>query len=283
MRSKTVVITGATSGIGEVAAIRLAEQGATIIAVARDAARAEATLEKLRRANPSADHTAHLGDLSRLSEVRRVAREILSMSPAIHVLMNNAGAIFRRREVTTDGLEMTFALNHMAYFVMTAELLPFLMPGARIINTSSEAHRRADPDLNDLQSEKHYTAWSAYCRSKLNNIHFTRALARRLHGTGITANCLHPGFVATRFGGNMGGVHTLGVNVAMQFAAIPVEEGARTMIYLASSPEVAEISGQYFNKCKVDEPTAAARDDAYGERLWSQSLELAGSDHPAVA
>ena len=200
MTGKTVVITGATSGIGEVAAIRLAEQGARIVAVARDRDRAEATLVQLRQANPAADHLAHIADLSRLSEMKRAAREIAETEPNIDVLIDNAGAIFDKRQVTEDGLEMTFALNHMAYFVLTNMLLGHLKAGARMVVTASGAHRGAVLAFDDLQSGKHYSGFAVYSKSKLCNILFTRELARRLKGTGVTANALHPGFVATRFG-----------------------------------------------------------------------------------
>lgn len=275
MRGKTVIITGATSGIGEVAAIRLAEQGARIVFTARDRARADATMAKLRKAGPGADHAVHMGDLSLLAEMKRVGAE-LAREPQIDVLVNNAGAMFNKRRETADGLEMTFALNHMAYFVITNLVLPRLKPGARIVTTASNAHRGARLDFDDLQSRKSYAGFAVYSKSKLCNILFNRELARRIAGTGVTANALHPGFVATRFGDNSGGLVPAFLKVAKPFGAISPEEGAKTIIYLAASPEVANVSGEYFYECKIATPTAEARNDEDAKRLWEISEKIAG-------
>jgi len=276
MRGKTVVITGATSGIGEVAAIRLAEQGARIVFVARDGKRADATLAKLRKANSAADHVVHLADLSLLAEQKRVAGAIATES-RIDVLINNAGALFNRRIETADGLEMTFALNHMSYFTITSLLLGKLKatPGARIVSTSSRAHRRAKLNFDDLQARRNFSGFQVYGRSKLCNILFTRALAKRLAGSGVTANCLHPGFVATRFGDQSGGFLQRAVAVGKSLFAISEEDGAKTIIHLASSPDVASVSGEYFNECKVETPSAHARNDADAEKLWQASEKIA--------
>lgn len=276
MRGKTVVITGATSGIGEVTAIRLAELGARIVFTARDKARAQATLEKLRRVNPASGHVVHLTDLSLLSEMRRTAEEIRE-EPVIDILINNAGALFNNRIETKDGLEKTFALNHMSYFVLTSLLLSRLRAGARVINTASDAHHRAKLDFDDLQSKKSYSGFAVYSKSKLCNILFTRELARRIAGTGVTANSLHPGFVATRFGDQSGGMLSALVRVAKPIGAISPEDGAKTIIYLASSPDVARISGEYFTKCAPATPSAEARDDRGAKRLWDISAEIAES------
>ena len=275
MHGKTVVITGATSGIGEVAAIRLAEQGARIVFTARDRNRADATLAKLRQANGAAGHAVHLGDLSLLSDMKRVSGEI-EREPVIDVLINNAGALFNSRRETADGLERTFALNHMSYFVITNLLLPKLKPGARIVSTSSGAHRRAQLDFTDLQSRAGYHGFPVYAKSKLCNILFTRELAKRLEGSGVTANCLHPGFVATRFGDESGGIVSWGVRLAKPFMGLSQEEGAKTIVHLASSPDVAGVSGEYFYECKVDTPSEAARNDGDAKRLWDVSAEIAG-------
>ena len=277
MRGKTVVITGATSGIGEVAAIRLAGQGARIVFVARDTKRADATLNKLRSANSAADHVVHLADLSLLAEQKRVAGEIAA-EPRIDVLINNAGALFNRRIETADGLETTFALNHMSYFTITHLLLDRLKatPGARIVSTSSRAHRGAKLNFDDLQARRNFRGFQVYGRSKLCNIFFTRALAKRLAGSGVTANCLHPGFVATRFGDQSGGFLQRAVAVGKSLFAISEEDGAKTIIYLASSPDVATVSGEYFNECKVETPSAQARSDADAQRLWNISDQIMG-------
>lgn len=274
MAGKTVVITGATSGIGEVAADRLAGKGERIVFIARDRARGEETLKHLR-AISDGDHQVHYADLSRLPEMKRIAGEIATAEPRIDVLVNNAGAMFNARRVTEDGFEMTFALNHMAYFVLTNLLLPKMGAGARVVSTASDAHKGAKLDFSDLQSARHYSGFGVYGRSKLCNILFTRELARRLHGTGVTANCLHPGFVATRFGDQSGGVLSLGIRAAKTFALTP-EQGAQTMVYLAGSPDVADVSGGYFVKCKRAAPTREAQSDADAKRLWEISAELSG-------
>ena len=275
MRGKTVVITGATSGIGEVAAMRLAEQGARIVFTARDQKRAGETMAKLRKANGGVEHAMHLADLSLLAEQKRLAGA-LAAEPRIDVLVNNAGALFNKRIETADGLEKTFALNHMAYFTLTNLLLDRIKgtAGARIVVVASNAHRGATLDFADLQSRHGYSGFKVYSRSKLCNILFTRALAKKLEGSGVTANSLHPGFVATRFGDQSGGVLQRLVSIAKPVGAISPEEGARTIIYLASSPEVAMVSGEYFYECKVVTPTQEARNDVDAERLWEISAQI---------
>ena len=276
MALPTVIITGATSGIGEVAARELARQGARIVFVARDQSRAERTLAELRAAGP-ADHGYHLADLSRIAEMKRIGALIAARESRIDVLVNNAGAFFSTRQVTGDGLERTFAINHLAYFVVTNLLLGRLRetPGARIVCTASGAHQRATIDFDDLQSAKGYRGFRVYSRSKLMNILFTRELAQRLSGTGVTANCLHPGFVATRFGDQGGGLMSLVLRGAKKFALTP-EEGAKTIVYLASSPEPKSLSGLYFYKCRPVTPSAAAQNDADARRLWAVSAALSG-------
>jgi NAD(P)-dependent dehydrogenase (short-subunit alcohol dehydrogenase family) len=278
MQGKTVVVTGGTSGIGEVAAVTLAGQGARIVLIARDAARADATLARLRAANAAALHTVHLADLSVIAEMRRVAGEIAAAEPRIDVLINNAGAAFTSRQESIDGLEMTFAVNHMAYFVVTNGLLPTLKatPGARVVSTASTAHTSGRIDFDDLQLRKSYSTFRAYGTSKLMNILFTRELARRLEGSGVTANCLHPGGVATRFGSNNSGMMAVIFKVAISVFGISPEKGAQTIIHLASSPDVATISGEYFYQCKIIEPSLAAQNDADAKRLWDVSATLSG-------
>jgi len=278
MHGKVVVMTGGTSGIGEVAAERLAGLGARLVLVARDRARGEATLARLRARGPGVAHVAHYADLSLIADTKRVAAEIAAAEPRIDVLINNAGAMFGRRQVTADGLELTFATNHMSYFLLTHGLRERLLasPPARVVNTSSAAHRRADLDFDDLQSARGYRGFMAYSRSKLCNILYTRELARRSAATGVTANCLHPGFVATRFGDASGGLFSYVVRASKQVFAISSEKGAETLVYLASSPEVATISGGYFYQCQLATPTRAAQDDAAARRLWAETARLAG-------
>ena len=274
MDGQTVIITGATSGIGEVAAIRLAEKGARIVFTARDKKRTDDTMAKLRRANPRADHTVHMADLSTLAEMKRIGAE-LARERQIDVLINNAGALFNRRQETADGLEMTFALNHMAYFVITNLVLPHLKPGARIVTVASNAHRGAKLDFDDLQSRRGYAGFAVYSRSKLANILFNRELARRTP-PGVTANALHPGFVATRFGDQSGGLMRTVFRVAKPIGAISPEEGARTIIHLAASPAVDSVTGEYFYKSAITTPTAEARNDADARRLWDMSASISG-------
>lgn len=277
MQGKVVVITGASSGIGQVAAERLAGMGARIVLVARDKGRGEAALARLRGIAPGASHTIHYADLSLMAETKRVAAAIAAAEPRIDVLINNAGALFGTRRETSEGLEMTFATNHMAYWVMTHGLRERLVASApaRVVSTSSGAHRGQVLDLDDLQSTKGYSAFKVYGRSKLCNILFTRALARRTEKVGVTANCLHPGFVATRFGDRSGGTMSIAIRVAKLFAISP-ERGAETIVYLASSPAVASVSGGYFYQSRPDTPTKAALDDAAGEKLWEATKKLAG-------
>ncbi len=289
MKGKVVVITGATSGIGQVAAEDLAGMGARIVQVARDRGRGEAAMKRLSERAPGISHTIYYADLSRLSEMKRVASEIAGAEPRIDVLINNAGAMFGSRQVTEDGLELTFALNHVAYFVLTLGLWERLVAAApaRVVNTASDAHEAVVLDFDDLQSAQAYRpnvlewlryggpGFKVYGRSKLCNILFTRELARRLAGTGVTANCLHPGFVATRFGDKSGGLISFGIRVGKRFALSP-QQGAETIVYLASSPEVIGVTGEYFHKCNRVTPSQEARDDAKAERLWLETARLAG-------
>jgi retinol dehydrogenase 12 len=277
MHGKVVVITGATSGIGQIAAERLAALGARIVLVARDQGRAERTLGRLRAAGPNVAHRAEFADLSLLAEVKRVGHDIAAAEPHIDVLVNNAGNVFPVREVTADGLERTFATNHMAYFVLTHGLRDRLVAAtpARIVNTASAAHMGRALDFDDLQLARQYAIMTAYGRSKLANILFTRELVRRLAGTGVTANCLHPGFVATGLGQRGAGIFALTVRFAMLFGG-RAENGAKTIVHLASSPDVASVTGKYFIDSRPAEPSAAAQDDAAAKRLWEESERIAG-------
>jgi NAD(P)-dependent dehydrogenase (short-subunit alcohol dehydrogenase family) len=276
MKGKVVVITGATSGIGEVAALRLAAMGARIVLVARDSARGQKTLGRLANTGSGVTHSIHYADLSRIAEMKRVAAEIAAAEPRIDVLINNAGALFGARTLTADNLEETFATNHIAYFVLTLGLQGSLSAAApsRVVSTASDAHKGYSLDFDDLQASKSYSAIGAYGRSKLCNILFTRELARRWSDKDITAYCLHPGFVATRFGDGSGGFLSRVVRIAKTFAISP-EKGAETIVYLASSPDVNQ-NGGYFYKCKPATPTAAARDDEAAKRLWAESVRITG-------
>ena len=276
IEGKLCVITGATSGIGLITAERLAAKGARLVLVGRDPARGEAALARIKARAPRAEVSIHYADLSRLDALRTLAASLNALS-RIDVLINNAGAMFWRRQVTADGLERTFALNHMAYFVLTALLRDKLASSpARIVNVASDAHRGARLDFGDLQSAHSYSGMRAYARSKLCNILFTRELARRLSGTGVTANCLHPGFVNSRFGDNNPGLVGIGTRIAKQIFAIPPERGAETSVYLASSPDLEGKSGGYYDQCAPKTPSPEAQDDAAARRLWEESARIAG-------
>jgi NAD(P)-dependent dehydrogenase (short-subunit alcohol dehydrogenase family) len=288
MKGKVVVITGATSGIGQVAAESLASMGARIVQVARDHGRGQEAIKRLRECAPDVAHSIYYADLSRLSEMKRAASEIAKAETSIDVLINNAGAMFGSHQLTEDGLERTFALNHMAYFILTHGLRERLVASApaRVLNTASDAHQAATLDFNDLESTEAYRGsflewlryggpgFKVYGRSKLCNIFFTRELARRLAGTGVTANCLHPGFVATRFGDQTGGLISFGIRIGKRFALSP-QLGAETLVYLASSPDVNRVTGEYFYKCHPITPSREALDDAVAQRLWAETARLA--------
>jgi NAD(P)-dependent dehydrogenase (short-subunit alcohol dehydrogenase family) len=277
MHGKTCVITGATSGIGLAAAEALAAKGASLALVGRDRARGEAALARVRAAAPGVRAPMHYADLLSMAEVRRLGAELQAACPRIDVLVNNAGALFQEREVTGDGLERTFALNHVTYFLLTRLLRDRLAASApaRVVSVASRAHERAAGlDFDDLNLERGYTGWKAYARSKLANILFTRELVRRLAGTGVTANCLHPGFVASRFGDNNRGLFRWGIALAKRLTAISEERGAETVVYLASDPAVGQATGGYFVQSGPATPSAAAQDDEAARRLWEISAKL---------
>jgi len=275
MNGKVVVLTGGTSGIGRVAAVALARRGAKIVLIARDRSRTAETLAELKAIGAGVEHRAFFCNLACIGETQRLATELAAAEPRIDVLVNNAGALFSRRELSPDGLEMTFAVNHMAYFVLTGALRETLVRSApaRIVSTASGAHRGATLNFDDLQSARAYSGFEAYSRSKLCNILFTRELARRLTGTGVTANCLHPGFVATRFGDHSGGLVQALMPIA-KLGAISPAKGAETIVYLASSPDVEAVTGEYFYKSAPDTPSPQARDDAAATKLWAESQRL---------
>lgn len=277
MRGRTCVVTGATSGIGYVTARELARRGATVTLVGRDPDRTALYVGRIRRETGSDTVDSLLADLSSMAQVRKLAEAVRERHEKLDVLVNNAGAVFVSRHTTVDSYEMTFALNHLAPFLLTNLLLDRLKASApaRIITTASMAHLGAKIPFDDPNYQHHrYRGWATYGQSKLANIMFTYELARRLEGTGVTANCFHPGFVATRFG--HGGPL---MNVAMTLArpmTISADEGAKTAIYLASSPGVEGVSGQYFIK---ERPARSSKEsyDAEGQRrLWEISEELTG-------
>jgi NAD(P)-dependent dehydrogenase (short-subunit alcohol dehydrogenase family) len=275
---KTVLITGATAGIGRITARELAAAGARILLVARAREKAEATREWIRAQTGNALVEPIIADLSSLEGVRSVARTINSSAAGVDVLVNNVGAVFTRRVESVDGIEMTFALNHLAPFLLTNLLLDALKRRApsRVVTVSSDAHRGATMDFDDLEGRRRYRGWTAYGRSKLANLLFTYELARRLDGSGITANALHPGFVASEFGKNNGGFMRAAMSIAQRLGGITVEEGARTSVYLAASGEVQGVTGKYFEKCRQQESSAASHDRDSMSRLWEISEKMTG-------
>ena len=277
LAGKTVVVTGATNGIGRASARALARMGAKLILVARDPGRAEETRAEIVRAAPGSEVRVVLADLSAQAEVRRAAAEILATGTPIHVLLNNAGVTQLARSETVDGIETTFAVNHLAYYLLTLLLLERIRASApaRIVNVASDAHRFGGPlDFDDLGAQKSFSWMGVYGRSKLANILFTRELARRLEGTGVTVNCLHPGAVRTGLGQNNDApVLKLLVKVAQLFMRAP-EKGAETSIWACSAPELAKVSGRYFADCRERKPHAIALDDAAARRLWDVSARL---------
>jgi retinol dehydrogenase-12 len=275
MKGKVCVVTGATSGIGKATAAALARLGATVVLVGRDRARTEAAAAEVGSAGGPPPR-AEVADLSSLEQVRGLAERLAGLE-RIDVLVNNAGLVLGERRVTTDGLEHVLALNHLAPFLLTSLLLPKLAESApaRVVTVTSDAHSAARLDLSDLNLERGWDSWRSYANSKLANILFTRELARRLDGTGVTANCAHPGVVRTGFGRQARPVLKLGITIARPFLLSP-ERGADTIVYLASSPDVAGQSGGYYVKRQRREPSAAARDEATARKLWEISQEMTG-------
>jgi retinol dehydrogenase 12 len=272
MQQRVIVVTGASSGIGAAAAIELASRGALVVPVGRDRRRLEAIARRVG-SEPLAC------DFASLAAVRRLAAQLLERYPRIDVLANNAGLVAGKRTTTEDGFELTFAVNHLAPFLLTNLLRERLQTSspARVVNTSSDAHRSGLLDLEDLDGERRWSTWSAYSRSKLANILFTRSLAQRLESTGVTANCLHPGVIRTRLGRGAQLPIRAGWRLASAFFGSPAK-GAATIVYLAGAPEVATITGAYFVDCRQATPSAQAQDDELAERLWQKSAQLVGLD-----
>jgi NAD(P)-dependent dehydrogenase (short-subunit alcohol dehydrogenase family) len=262
LKGKTILVTGATSGIGLVAARELVRMGGQVTIVSRNADKCAAVAETIRSetGNPVEFIAA---DLSSLAGIMQAAASFKQRHTHLHVLLNNAGAMFTRRQLTADGYEMTFALNHLNYFLLTNLLLDVLKASApaRIVNVSSHAHEGASLEFNNLQGEKHFSGFEAYGQSKLANVLFTYELARRLEGTGVTANALHPGFIATGFARNNGLFYNLGMKLIGLFIRQP-KQGAQTSIYLASSPEVEGVSGKYFVDSKAVDSSPLSHDQA---------------------
>jgi len=280
MNGKTCLVTGANSGIGKVTALELARRGAHVVMVCRDRARGEAALAEIKRSSGNERVELMLCDLSSQADIRRFADEFKATHNRLDVLINNAGLYLRKRETTVAGIEMTFAVNHLAYFLLTNLLLDRLKRSApaRIVNVSSDAHKHGHINFDDLQGEKSYSGVKAYCHSKLANVLFTRELARRLAGTRVTVNCLHPGAVATSIFRAL----PKPIEGIIKLLTISPEKGAQTSVYLASSPDVEGVSGKYFVRSAEARASAEAQDDEVAARLWAESARLTGLEADAA-
>jgi NAD(P)-dependent dehydrogenase (short-subunit alcohol dehydrogenase family) len=265
-----VVLTGATRGIGRAAAIELARRGAELALVGRDPARVQEVAEQAAASGTGAPVHEHVADLTMMADVRTLAEEIRRHHERIDVLANNAGALFASRKVTQEGFERTFALNHLAPFLLT-NLLRDRLNGARVVTTASDAHEQGQLDLDDLESEKSYSAMRVYGTTKLCNILFTRELARR--APELHANCFHPGVVRTGFGKNENGIWKVLTMLGAPFFRSP-DRGARSLVWLALDDDAASLNGEYVEDEKVSTPSAQAQDDALARELWDRSAEL---------
>ncbi|MBX3015158.1 MAG: SDR family oxidoreductase [Caldilineaceae bacterium] len=278
LSEKICLITGATSGIGREAAQVLAQQGMKVVIVGRNEQKTAATVKAIQEQSGNANVTYLLADFADQSSTRKLAAEFLVRYDRLDVLINNAGAFYATRQADAAGNELTLAVNHLGYFLLTNLLLERLRAStpARIVNVASDAHQWGKLDFTDIPMERGYGGMKAYARSKLANILFTFELARRLEGTGVTVNTLHPGFVATNFGANNLGVAGPLLKWLINRFAISAAEGAKTMIYLATDPTVATETGKYFVKSKAIQAAPAAYDQAVAQRLWAVSNALTG-------
>ena len=282
MNSKRVLITGATNGIGKQAALELAQMGADLVIVGRNEAKTRRVQNELRALNGGGEIDHLIADLSSMDEVRRIADEFRAKYDRLDVLLNNAGAVFSEFQRSADGYEMTFALNHLSYYLMTNLLLDMLEDTAqesgeaRIINVSSSAHRNATLRLDTLREERGYSFMNSYGASKLMNVQFTYELARRLEDTAVMVNAVHPGLVNTGFGHNTGRVWAALIKVAQKLFAISPQRGAETLVYLAASPKVAGISGKYWNEKQQKRSSDNSYDREQQKRLWEFSAEATG-------
>ena len=274
VRGKVVLVTGASSGIGRATAMGLARRGSPLLLTGRDPARCDEALAAVRAAGAT-DARMFRTDFGSLGAVRKLADDIGGQARQIDVVINNAGVTAFRRTLSADGHELTFAVNHLAPFLLTGLLLPLLRPGARIVNVASDAHRRDALDFDDLHNARNYRGLRVYGQSKTANILWSLELARRLDGSGVTANSLHPGVIRS----NMGRGNGFGWDLLQRFAGLFMkspERGAATSIYLAESPAVEGVSGRYFADCREKQPAAHAVDPQTAERLWEVSEELVG-------
>ncbi|HTK11730.1 MAG TPA: SDR family oxidoreductase [Ktedonobacteraceae bacterium] len=279
MQGKICVITGGTSGIGKATAAGLAQMGATVVIVGRNQEKGNAVLDEIQDASGNNALAFLLADLSSQASIRQLAAEIQQRYAHLDVLINNAGVFMLRRQTTVDGLEVTFAVNHLAAFLLTNLLLDLLKASApvRIIHVDSDSHEKATIRMNDLQGEKNYRFWHAYGQSKLAMLLCSYELARRLEGTGVSVNALHPGFVATSMGmNNVGAIGRAVAGAVLPLLGMTPEDGAKTSLYLASSPEVADVSGRYFVKSVPVRSAPLSYDETLQRQMWAASEKLVG-------
>jgi len=276
LKGKVCLVTGATNGIGRAAATRLAALGATMALVGRDPARTLVAVEQIKQETGNLDVTGLLADLSAQADIRRLAQEFRQRFDRLDVLVNNAGAMFMRRAESVDGIEKTFALNHLAYFLLTNLLEDMLVSSApsRVVVISSIAHRLSSLPWHDLQNKRFYVGWLAYGQSKLANLYFTYELARRLQGTSVTVNALHPGYVMSNLAHGKGWLSAM-YNLTRSIG-ISSEQGAESIVYLASAPELAFVSGQYFNRSKPARSSTTSQNRENAAKLWAISAAMTG-------
>lgn len=277
MSGKLCVVTGANSGIGKETALGLAQAGAHVVMMCRSEQRGKGAQDEIKRESGNGNVDLLLVDFASQASIREAAEAFKAQYERLDLLVNNAGALFTKREETVDGIEKTFAVNHLGYFLLTNLLLDVVKASApaRIVNVSSGAHYSGELDFGDMGLRDGYSVIKAYSRSKLANVHFTYELARRLEGTGVTVNCLHPGFVATNIGGNNGFFARTVMFLLRPFAKSQAN-GAETSLYLAMSPEVEGVTGKYFDNKKEKRSSKSTYDEALAERLWVLSEELTG-------
>jgi len=279
MNGKICLVTGATNGIGKATAQALAQMGATVVIVGRNPAKCAAVVREIKHISGNDAVEALIADLSIMAQVRQVADQFKAKYKKLHVLVNNAGGAFGKRQVTSEGFEKTFALNYLNYFLLTSLLLDTLKASApaRIVNVSSDAHKGAHLDFDDLQSEKDNFSFRAYGQSKLANVVFSYELARRLSGTGVTVNVLHPGWVRTGFANNLDTVPSAVFGVFMRFVGLTPAQGAQTSVYLATSPDVENVTGKYWEKSHALASGRAAYDEETWTRLWEVTDRMVAS------
>ena len=279
MKDKICLITGATDGIGKETVRCLGKQNAQLILVGRNPEKGEKVQKKLIAITGNNQIDIMTADLSNMNTIQKLSAEIHKKYNKLNVLINNVGAFFSKREITDEGFEKTFALNHLGYFLLTKLLLDLIKKGKnpRIINVASGAHIGATLDFDNLQGKNDYSGWAAYKRSKLMNIMFTYKLAELLKDTPITVNTLHPGFVRTRFGDNNTGIVGIGLNLAKKIGAISIKKGAETSVFLATSPTVKGVSGKYFVKCKPEKSSSSSYNKSDIDRLWRTTDECLSS------